>query len=49
MRFRGFFDDVPRIKVVDPLADPLGAAEGGVLEYRDPGAVKPTGLSGPQG
>ncbi len=31
-RFPAFFDQVPRLTVRDPLADFLGAAEGGVLD-----------------
>ncbi len=42
-----FFEDVPRITVVDPLAELLGAAEGGILEYGYLDAVKLTGHSCP--
>lgn len=42
-----FFDAVPPIVVVDPLAETLGAATGGVLEYRYLDAVKLTGHSCP--
>jgi hypothetical protein len=42
-----FFADVARIRVVDPLADLLGAAEGGLLDYGYIDAVKLTGHSCP--
>ncbi len=42
-----FFDAVPPITVVDPLADLLGAAEGGLLEYRYVDVVKAAGHSCP--
>jgi hypothetical protein len=47
MKLPDFFDDVPRIRLVDPLAEMLGAAEGGMLEYRYPDAVKLCGHSCP--
>lgn len=47
MKLPLFFDDVPRIRVVDPLADLLGAADGGLLEYGYLDAVKLTGHSCP--
>lgn len=47
MRTPDFFDAVPTITVVDPLADALGAAEGGVIEYRYLDAVKLAGHSCP--
>ncbi|MBS1176834.1 MAG: hypothetical protein H6R06_1246 [Proteobacteria bacterium] len=47
MKLPAFFDDMPRIRVIDPLADLLGAAEGGVLEYGYPDAVKLSGHSCP--
>lgn len=34
MQAPAFFDAVPAISVVDPLADALGAVEGGLIEYR---------------
>lgn len=46
-RFPAFFDRVPRIVVRDPLADFLGAAEGGVLEYGYADAVRLAGHSCP--
>lgn len=42
-----FFDAVPPIVVADPLAEMLGAAEGGLIEYRYVDAVKLTGHSCP--
>ncbi|WP_068637578.1 hypothetical protein [Thauera butanivorans] len=47
MSFPEFFHHVPRIRVHDPLADFLGAAEGGVLEYGYEDAVKLAGHSCP--
>ena len=47
MQTPAFFDAVPPIVVVDPLGETLGAAEGGVLEYRYVDAVKLTGHSCP--
>lgn len=42
-----FFDVVPAITVADPLAEALGAAEGGLIEYRYLDAVKLAGHSCP--
>ena len=42
-----FFDDVPPITVVDPLAEFLGAAADGRLEYRSVDVVKAAGHSCP--
>jgi hypothetical protein len=42
-----FFDAAPSITVVDPLAEALGAADGGVIEYRYVDAVKLAGHSCP--
>ncbi|CAG0967771.1 hypothetical protein MTYP_01087 [Methylophilaceae bacterium] len=47
MKYPDFFDDVPRIRLVDPLADFLGAADEGILEYHYIDAVKLTGHSCP--
>ena len=47
MQFPDFFRDVPRFTVRDPLAQFLGAAEGGVLEYGYDDAVKLAGHSCP--
>ncbi|HEY1128736.1 MAG TPA: hypothetical protein VGF12_04975 [Roseateles sp.] len=38
-----YFDDVPRLRVQDPLARVLGCAEDGVLEYDFADAVRLTG------
>ena len=42
-----FFDAVPAIIVVDALAETLGAAEGGLIEYRYVDAVRLEGHSCP--
>ena len=47
MGFPAFFDEVPGIVVHDPLAEFLGAAEGGLIEYRYIDAVKLAGHSCP--
>lgn len=47
MRHPEFFDLVPPLRLRDPLAAFLGAAEGGVLEYRYLDAVKLAGHSCP--
>ncbi len=47
MRYPAFFDDVPKITLRDPLAEFLGAAEGGVIEYGYLDAVKLAGHSCP--
>jgi hypothetical protein len=47
MKTPAFFDAVPAIVVADPLAETLGAAEGGLIEYRYVDAVKLTGHSCP--
>ena len=47
MRTPAFFEAVPAIVVPDPLAELLGAAEGGVIEYRYVDAVKLAGHSCP--
>lgn len=47
MQTPAFFDEVPAIVVADPLAETLGAAEGGVIEYRYVDAVKLAGHSCP--
>lgn len=46
-RFPDFFAAVPRLAVRDPLAEFLGAAEGGVLEYGYADAVRLAGHSCP--
>jgi hypothetical protein len=47
MPYPCFFDEVRRIRVRDPLAAFLGAAEGGVIEYSYLDAVKLAGHSCP--
>lgn len=47
MSYPDFFDAVPTITLFDPLAEFLGAAEGGLLEYRYLDAVKLAGHSCP--
>ncbi len=40
-----FFDQAPRIRVTDPLAEFLGAVEGGVIDYEYLDVVKLAGHS----
>lgn len=47
MKTPQFFDDVRTITLADPLADFLGAAEGGLIEYTYRDAVKLAGHSCP--
>jgi hypothetical protein len=47
MQTPAFFDAVPAIVVADPLAETLGAADGGLIEYRYLDAVKLAGHSCP--
>ncbi|MDR0776915.1 MAG: hypothetical protein LBE81_09815 [Azonexus sp.] len=47
MNYPAFFDQLPVITLYDPLAEFLGASEGGVLEYRYLDAVKLAGHSCP--
>lgn len=47
MHAPAFFDALPAIVLADPLAETLGAAAGGVIEYRYLDAVKLTGHSCP--
>ncbi|MBL8420615.1 MAG: hypothetical protein JNK92_08255 [Dechloromonas sp.] len=47
MTFPEFFARVPAVTLRDPLAELLGAAEGGLIEYRFADAVKLTGHSCP--
>lgn len=47
MHTPAFFEAVPAIVVVDPLAEILGAAEGGAIEYHYRDAVKLAGHSCP--
>lgn len=47
MKYPAFFDAVPSIRLHDPLAEFLGAVDGGILEYRYLDAVKLAGHSCP--
>jgi hypothetical protein len=47
MKLPDFFEQIPRLRVRDPLAETLGCAEGGVLEYSYADAVRLTGHSCP--
>ncbi|MDQ5917197.1 MAG: hypothetical protein QG660_306, partial [Pseudomonadota bacterium] len=47
MAFPIFFEEVPAFVVRDPLAEILGAAEGGLIEYRFADAVRLAGHSCP--
>lgn len=47
MKYPDFFDDVPRISLYDPLAEFLGAATDGILEYGYADAVRLAGHSCP--
>ena len=47
MKYPAFFDQAPRIAMRDPLADFLGAAEDGLLEYQYIDAVRLAGHSCP--
>lgn len=47
MKTPAYYDSVPTIMMMDPLASALGSAENGVLEYSYVDAVKLTGHSCP--
>ena len=47
MNYPAFYDEAPRIQIRDPLSDFLGAAEGGLMEYRYLDAVHLAGHSCP--
>lgn len=47
MNFPDFFDEIPRLRVQDPLAKFLGCSQDGVLEYGFADAVRLTGHSCP--
>ena len=47
MKYPDFFDDVPRIRLHDPLAEFLGAADHGMIEYSYLDVVKLAGHSCP--
>ena len=47
MKLPDYFDDVPRLRVRDPLARALGCAEDGILDYGFADAVRLTGHACP--
>jgi hypothetical protein len=47
MKLPTFFDKVPRLRTHDPLAEVLGSAEGGIMEYGYGDAVRVAGHSCP--
>jgi hypothetical protein len=47
MKLPAFFDQVPRLRTYDPLAEVLGSAEDGILEYGYGDAVRVAGHSCP--
>jgi len=47
MKLPGFFDQIPKLRVQDPLARLLGSAEDGVIEYSYGDAVRLAGHSCP--
>lgn len=47
MGFPAFYDDIPALTLYDPLAELLGAAEGGLIDYRFTDAVRLTGHACP--
>ena len=47
MKYPAFFDEVPSISLYDPLAEFLGAAEDGILQYGYVDAVRLAGHSCP--
>ena len=47
MTYPDFFDEVPKISLYDPLAEFLGAAQGGILQYGYIDAVRLAGHSCP--
>ncbi|OIQ74924.1 hypothetical protein GALL_434160 [mine drainage metagenome] len=47
MKYPAFIDDVPRIKMYDPLAKFLGAIDDGIIEYSYLDAIKLAGHSCP--
>lgn len=47
MRLPEFFQSVPVLRMYDPLAECLGSAEGGIIEYRYADAVRLAGHSCP--
>ncbi len=47
MRYPDYYDEVPCIRLYDPLSDFLGATEGGIVEFGYLDAVKLAGHSCP--
>jgi hypothetical protein len=47
MKLPAYFDDVPRLRVSDPLAALLGSSSDGIFEYSYADAVRLTGHSCP--
>ena len=47
MKYPTFFDDVPKIRLYDPLAEFLGAIDDGIVEYSYIDAIKLAGHSCP--
>lgn len=47
MKLPAFFDEVPRLRIYDPLAEMLGSAEDGILEYGYGDVVRAAGHSCP--
>ena len=47
MAFPAYFEQIPPITLHDPLAELLGAAEGGLIEYHFADAVKLAGHACP--
>lgn len=47
MKTPAYYDEVPAIVMMDPLAKVLGSAQEGLIEYRYVDAVKLTGHSCP--
>ena len=47
IKYPAFFNDIPTIKIYDPLAEFLGSIDGGIIEYNYLDAVKLAGHSCP--
>lgn len=48
MKFPDYFDQIPRLRVQDPLARVFGCAQDGILEYGFVDAVRITGHACPK-
>ncbi len=48
MKLPAFFDDIPILRIRDPLAETLGCAEGGILQYSYADVVRLTDHSCPR-